>query len=85
MKESAIVIQNLVKKFEDVTAVDGISLQVAKGELFGLLRALVYRGLSESSIRPISAEKSWLNQYVFISFQPVFHSSAFNVGTRARE
>jgi len=37
MNESAIVMQNLVKKFEDVTAVDGISLQVAKGELFGLL------------------------------------------------
>jgi ABC-2 type transport system ATP-binding protein len=37
MTESAIVIENLVKKFEDVTAVDGVSLQVAKGELFGLL------------------------------------------------
>jgi len=35
--ESAIVIENLVKKFEDVTAVDGVSLQVARGELFGLL------------------------------------------------
>lgn len=29
--------ENLVKKFEDVTAVDGINLQVSKGELFGLL------------------------------------------------
>lgn len=37
MTQSAIVIENLVKKFEDVTAVDGVSLQVAKGELFGLL------------------------------------------------
>ena len=37
MIESAIVTENLVKRFEDVTAVDGISLQVAKGELFGLL------------------------------------------------
>lgn len=37
MGQSAIVIENLVKKFEDVTAVDGISLQVSKGELFGLL------------------------------------------------
>ncbi|MGD0329759.1 MAG: ABC transporter ATP-binding protein [Nitrososphaeria archaeon] len=35
--EPAIVIENLVKKFEDVTAVDGVSLRVAKGELFGLL------------------------------------------------
>jgi ABC-2 type transport system ATP-binding protein len=37
MTETAIVTENLVKRFEDVTAVDGISLQVAKGELFGLL------------------------------------------------
>jgi ABC-2 type transport system ATP-binding protein len=37
MTESAIVIENLVKKFEDVTAVDDISLKVAEGELFGLL------------------------------------------------
>jgi ABC-2 type transport system ATP-binding protein len=34
---SAIVMENLVKRFEDVTAVDGVSLQVAEGELFGLL------------------------------------------------
>jgi ABC-2 type transport system ATP-binding protein len=34
---SAILIENLVKNFEDVTAVDDISLRVAKGELFGLL------------------------------------------------
>jgi ABC-2 type transport system ATP-binding protein len=37
MNESAITVESLVKKFEDVTAVDGISLQVEKGELFGLL------------------------------------------------
>ncbi|MCW4046508.1 MAG: ABC transporter ATP-binding protein [Candidatus Bathyarchaeota archaeon] len=37
MNESAITVENLVKKFEDVTALDGISLQVEKGELFGLL------------------------------------------------
>jgi ABC-2 type transport system ATP-binding protein len=37
MIESAIVTENIVKKFEDVTAVDGVSLQVPKGELFGLL------------------------------------------------
>ena len=37
MKESAIVISDLVKRFEDVTAIDGLSLQVEKGELFGLL------------------------------------------------
>lgn len=37
INEAAIVIEDLVKKFEDVTAVDGLSLQVEKGELFGLL------------------------------------------------
>lgn len=37
MNESAIELAQLVKKFEDVTAVDGVSLRVAKGELFGLL------------------------------------------------
>ncbi len=37
MNESAITVESLVKKFEDITAVDGISLQVKKGELFGLL------------------------------------------------
>ena len=37
INRSAIVVENLVKKFEDITAVDGLSLQVEKGELFGLL------------------------------------------------
>ena len=37
MKETAIIIENITKKFEDVTAVDGLSLVVDKGELFGLL------------------------------------------------
>ncbi len=37
MSEYAIVIQDLTKKFEDKTALDGLSLRVAKGELFGLL------------------------------------------------
>jgi len=37
MNESAIVIQNLGKKYPDVTALDDLSLRVAKGELFGLL------------------------------------------------
>lgn len=35
--ENAIVLKNLVKKFEDVTAVDGLNLTVEKGEIFGLL------------------------------------------------
>ena len=34
---AAIVITNLTKKFGDVTAVDGLSLEVEHGELFGLL------------------------------------------------
>jgi len=37
LKEVVIVIDNLIKRFEDVTAVDGLSLEVEKGELFGLL------------------------------------------------
>jgi ABC-2 type transport system ATP-binding protein len=37
LKETAIAIENITKKFEDVTAVDGLSLVVNKGELFGLL------------------------------------------------
>ncbi|HIJ08045.1 TPA: ATP-binding cassette domain-containing protein [Candidatus Bathyarchaeota archaeon] len=37
LKAAAIVIENITRKFEDVTAVDGLSLTVEKGELFGLL------------------------------------------------
>lgn len=36
-KVTGIVIHDLTKKFEDVTAVDGLSLKIEKGELFGLL------------------------------------------------
>ncbi len=35
---SAIIkVSNLVKKYDDLTAVDGISFEVSKGEIFGLL------------------------------------------------
>jgi ABC-2 type transport system ATP-binding protein len=37
MSQFAITIENLTKKFEDVTAVDSVNLQMPKGELFGLL------------------------------------------------
>jgi ABC-2 type transport system ATP-binding protein len=37
MKDPAIIIQNLVKKFEDVTAVDNLTLEIERTELFGLL------------------------------------------------
>jgi ABC-2 type transport system ATP-binding protein len=37
MKGSEILIENLKKNFEDVTAIDGLSLRIEKGELFGLL------------------------------------------------
>ena len=37
LKEAAIVVESLTKKFGDITAVDGLSLTVDKGELFGLL------------------------------------------------
>lgn len=35
--ESTIKIQDLKKSFEDIKAVDGVSLEVAKGEMFGLV------------------------------------------------
>ena len=37
MNEPAIMIESLGKKYQDVTALDDLSLKVAKGELFGLL------------------------------------------------
>jgi len=37
MNESSIVIEHLTKKYEDVTALDDLTLQVETGELFGLL------------------------------------------------
>ncbi|MFW9799436.1 MAG: ABC transporter ATP-binding protein, partial [Candidatus Thorarchaeota archaeon] len=37
MSEHAIKIENLTKRFEEVTAVDGLSLKIGWGELFGLL------------------------------------------------
>src|ERR1700730_15761913 len=37
MEEYAIVIDKLVKKFGDFTAVDDISLKIKQGEIFGLL------------------------------------------------
>jgi len=35
--QHAIHIENLVKKFGDIKAVDGLSLDIAEGEIFGLL------------------------------------------------
>jgi ABC-2 type transport system ATP-binding protein len=37
MKEPEILIENLTEKFEDITAIDDLSLKIEKGELFGLL------------------------------------------------
>src|SRR5512133_2176041 len=37
MNMKAIEVQNIVKKFGDFTAVDGISFKVEAGEIFGLL------------------------------------------------
>src|SRR2546427_2369296 len=36
-RNNAVVIDNLVKKFGDFVAVDHVSLQVGKGEIFGFL------------------------------------------------
>ncbi|MFW9767917.1 MAG: ABC transporter ATP-binding protein [Candidatus Thorarchaeota archaeon] len=37
MSESAIKITNLTKRFDDITAVDNLSLEIGWGELFGIL------------------------------------------------
>ncbi|MCD5408156.1 ABC transporter ATP-binding protein [Candidatus Bipolaricaulota bacterium] len=37
MTEAAITVQGLVKRYGEVTAVDGISFEVRRGEVFGLL------------------------------------------------
>ena len=37
MSESAITITNLTKRFDDITAVDNLSLEIGWGELFGIL------------------------------------------------
>jgi ABC-2 type transport system ATP-binding protein len=37
MSESAITINNLTKRFGDITAVDNLSLEIGWGELFGIL------------------------------------------------
>ena len=37
MEEKAIVVQDLIKEYPRVTAVDGVSFTVDKGEIFGLL------------------------------------------------
>ena len=37
MSQDAIIINDLTKRFEDVTAVDELNLEVERGELFGLL------------------------------------------------
>ena len=43
----AISVVDLLKRFEDVTAVDGLSFDVESGEIFGLL------GPKERASRPI--------------------------------
>jgi ABC-2 type transport system ATP-binding protein len=37
IKELAIIIDHLTKNYEDVTALEDLSLQIDSGELFGLL------------------------------------------------
>ncbi|MHA1964218.1 MAG: ABC transporter ATP-binding protein [Candidatus Thorarchaeota archaeon] len=37
MSESAITIKNLTKRFDEITAVDDLSLEIGWGELFGIL------------------------------------------------
>jgi ABC-2 type transport system ATP-binding protein len=37
MSESAITITNLTKRFDDITAIDNLNLEIGSGELFGVL------------------------------------------------
>lgn len=37
MSQNTIIVDDLTKRFEDVTAVDELDLEVERGELFGLL------------------------------------------------
>ena len=37
MKQPAVYIDKLIKQYGDVTALDGISMEVRPGEFFGLL------------------------------------------------
>ncbi|MFW9918444.1 MAG: ABC transporter ATP-binding protein [Candidatus Thorarchaeota archaeon] len=37
MSESAIIVDNVTKRFDTITALDGLSLEIKWGELFGLL------------------------------------------------
>ena len=39
MKNAVIQVENLTKRFGDFTAVDNISFEVEKGEIFGFLGA----------------------------------------------
>ena len=37
MAQTIVKVQNLTKKYDDKTAVDGISFEIQKGEIFGIL------------------------------------------------
>lgn len=37
MDNTVVIVENIVKKFEDITAVDGVSFHVGRVEIFGLL------------------------------------------------
>lgn len=49
MEISAILMENVVKKFEDVVAVNGVSLQVAKGNFSVYLDLTVQAKLQPST------------------------------------
>ncbi len=42
LENKAIIVYTLAQKFEDVTALDGLSLEVEKGELFTILYQLYH-------------------------------------------
>src|SRR5438067_12816461 len=62
---SAIVTENVVRKFGEVTAVDGVSLRVEPGEVFGFLgpngsgKTTVIKMLS--GILPLTSGRAWVD------------------------
>lgn len=65
MTEMIIKVENLVKRYGDFTAVNGISFEVAKGEIFGLLGP---NGAGKTTtleiietLRPKSSGKVWVD------------------------
>ena len=71
------MIRNLVKKFEDIIAVDELNLEIKQGELFGVLscqlfsvtsRHLLFEGRRQFFMSNVSHTKNGI-QICYISYQ----------------